>query len=121
MSTTTAVATPPRPTPRAGVGTDPATLDALAPRRRRRRPSATGLSVNGLLILGSAYMVLPIVWLFFAATKNNADLYGTPGFAFGRMSLWSNIGSVLGEANGVFLRWMLNSLLYSGSVPSSAA
>lgn len=114
MSTSTAVATPPRPTPRAGVGTDPATLDALAPRRRRRRPSGTGLSVNGLLILGSAYMVLPIVWLFFAATKNNADLYGTPGFAFGRMSLWSNITSVLGEANGVFLRWMLNSLLYSG-------
>ena len=44
-------------------------------RRRARNGSfASTFTVNALLILGCAYMVLPVVWLFFASTKNTADL-----------------------------------------------
>ena len=50
---------------------------------QRRKPTArqggfgSKLTVNGLLVLGSLYMVVPVLWLLFASTKNAADLYGT--------------------------------------------
>lgn len=59
-------------------------------------------------------MVLPVLWLAFASTKNVRDLYGTSAFAFGEFSLLSNIRNVLVEDSGVFLVWIGNSLIYSG-------
>ncbi|UGS26180.1 carbohydrate ABC transporter permease [Microbacterium resistens] len=87
---------------------------APAPRRRGpAHPLGSRVVVNGLLLIGSLYMVLPILWLVFAATKSASELYGTPGFHFGS-ALVQNVADVLTEADGVFVRWMLNSLLYAG-------
>ncbi|KRC63137.1 sugar ABC transporter permease [Agromyces sp. Root81] len=72
------------------------------------------MGVNGILVLGAAYMVLPILWLVFAATKDTKDLYGTGAFSFGDFSLWSNIVDVVTEGDGIFLRWMANSVMYAG-------
>ena len=81
--------------------------------RRPRHPVGSSITVNGLLLLGCAYMVLPLVWLVFAATKDAAALYGTNAFTFSG-ALWQNIVDVVTEGDGVFVRWMLNSILYSG-------
>ncbi|WP_104087711.1 carbohydrate ABC transporter permease [Arthrobacter sp. GMC3] len=75
---------------------------------------ASKFTVNGLLILGSAYMVVPVLWLVFASTKNTADLYGTSAFSFGDFSLVDNIVNVAKQDGGVFFRWMANSVIYAG-------
>jgi multiple sugar transport system permease protein len=59
-------------------------------------------------------MVLPVLWLFFASTKNAADLYSTGACAFGQPSFVENVGAVLGQDGGVFFRWMANSMFYAG-------
>lgn len=91
---------------------------AASGKRRRNRGSrggfASAFTVNALLILGCAYMVLPVLWLFFASTKNAADLYSTGAYAFGQPSFVQNVGAVLGQDGGVFFRWMANSMFYAG-------
>jgi len=87
--------------------------EPAAPRRRPRRHIASTGAVNGLLVLGSAYMVLPLLWLVFAVTKDPASLYGssafTPGGAF-----FENMQRLVTEDDGLFLRWLANSILYAG-------
>ncbi len=85
--------------------------------RTRRSGSRSNLpakvGVNGLLILGSAYMVLPLLWLVFAATKDAGDLYSGNAFAFGTDFL-ANMQRLLAQDDGIFLRWLGNSILYAG-------
>lgn len=88
-------------------------------RQRGPRPRHTGrrtaakLGVNGLLVLGSAYMVLPLLWLVFAATKDAGDLYSGNAFAFGT-DLVANLQRLLAQDDGIFVRWLANSILYAG-------
>ncbi|MDR2997877.1 MAG: carbohydrate ABC transporter permease [Microbacterium sp.] len=86
------------------------------PERTRRdaasRPSAM-MSVNGLLIVGSAYMVLPLLWLVFAATKTASGLFDGNPFQFGDAFV-ANMTNLITTDDGLFLRWLLNSILYAG-------
>lgn len=94
----------------------PRTALAPSPLKRRRAARvgfASTFTVNALLILGSAYMVLPVLWLFFASTKSTADLYGTAAYAFGHPAFFDNVVAVLSQDGGVFLRWMANSMFYA--------
>ena len=75
--------------------------------------------VNGVLLLAAFYMLMPVSWLLFAATKNHRDLFATGGFSFGDFNLFANIHDVLTFNDGIYLRWFGNSLLYS--VVGSAA
>jgi multiple sugar transport system permease protein len=60
------------------------------------------------------YFMIPLAWLVIASTKNNADLFSTFGFWFSHhFNLFTNIHAVFAYSNGVFLRWMLNSLIYA--------
>ena len=87
-----------------------------APRR-----SATGLGLGSraltlvFLIVVAGYCLLPASWLIFAATKSTGDLYGTFGFWFAEFNLFENLRRLRTEDGGVFVRWMLNSLLYAGA------
>ncbi|MET3904559.1 carbohydrate ABC transporter permease [Paenarthrobacter sp. 4246] len=94
----------------------PTAVPAPAQGRRRRARNggfASTFTVNALLILGCAYMVLPVVWLFFASTKNTSDLYGTAAYAFGEPAFFENVMAVLNQDGGLFLRWMANSMFYA--------
>lgn len=82
--------------------------------RKMRTPIGSLLSVNGLLLIGCVYMLFPVLWLVFSSTKNLADLFAHPGFVFADMNLWSNVSAVLSAENGIFVRWMGMSFLYSG-------
>lgn len=96
--------------------------DATAPRRPRRSPDArsgitarpgSALVVNGFLVLGVAYMILPLLWLVFATTKDAQGLYGGNAFALGS-SFFANLADLVGEEDGLFFRWLSNSLIYAG-------
>lgn len=89
-------------------------LGPRAPRRRNRRHRLLGaIGVNGLFVVGSAYMVLPLLWLVFAATKDARTLYSGDLFSFGDAFV-QNMQTLLAQDDGIFLRWLGNSILYAG-------
>ncbi|WP_035803684.1 carbohydrate ABC transporter permease [Kitasatospora mediocidica] len=76
--------------------------------RPRRSVSVTLLA--GLVVL---YTVVPLAWLVISATKTQTDLLGSPGIWFsGHFALWDNIRQTLTYDDGIFGRWLLNTLLY---------
>lgn len=78
-----------------------------------RRDSSRILTV--VVWISLAYFALPLIWLAVASTKSNADLFTSFGFAFGReFNLFSNIADVFTYQDGIFLRWMGNTVLYAG-------
>jgi len=76
----------------------------------RSKPSRV---LTGLMILYLIYTLVPLVWLVISATKTQDDLLSTPGLWFGdSFALFSNIKQTLTYDNGIFLRWLGNTLLY---------
>ena len=50
-----------------------------------------------------------------SATKSQSDLFGTFGLWFApNFNLFSNLAQVFSYNNGIFGRWLLNTLLYAG-------
>ncbi|MEE1619594.1 carbohydrate ABC transporter permease [Brachybacterium sp. J153] len=79
-----------------------------------RRPTTTIL-VTAILAIVAIYFLVPVYWVVVNATKSTEDLFGTSGFWFGEnFQLFENLGAVLSANGGIFPRWALNSLLYSG-------
>lgn len=75
---------------------------------RRRSPLLTALT--GVMLV---YSLVPLVWLFINATKTQASLFDSFGLWFsGDFALWDNISATLTYDDGVFVRWLLNTLLY---------
>ena len=69
-----------------------------------------------------AYFVVPLVWLAISTTKTNSDLFGTFGLWFGdTFEFFANVGNLATFQNGVFWRWMLNTVLYAGVSALGAA
>lgn len=66
-----------------------------------------------LFAVAFVYFVVPVFWLFIASTKNAGDLYSTPSFSFAKFRLFENIAALFSYQNGIFLRWIVNSILYS--------
>lgn len=83
------------------------------PRAQRESPFARW---SAMLVMGifTLYFLVPIWWLVVAATKNRAQFTGTNPLWFADFSLFANIGDLLDYRNGVYFRWMLNSVLYAG-------
>ena len=108
------------------------THDTAAPTGRRRAPSSraaesrtgardagrkptTTIIVTAILVIVALYFLVPVYWVVINATKSTEDLFGTSGFWFGEtFQLWENIKAVFSANGGIFPRWALNSLLYSG-------
>jgi multiple sugar transport system permease protein len=84
------------------------------------RQRATGQSLGSqaltlvFLLAFAGYCLVPASWLIFASTKSTADLYGSFGFWFAEFNLFENLRRLTTQQNGIFIRWMLNSLLYAG-------
>lgn len=66
--------------------------------------------VTGLVLL---YSLVPLVWLFISASKTQEDLLSSFGLSFSKnFALFDNILRTFTYDDGVFARWMLNTLLY---------
>ncbi|MBP2412775.1 multiple sugar transport system permease protein [Arthrobacter stackebrandtii] len=84
-------------------------------RTKRSAPAwSSKAAVNLMLVLFCLYTLLPLTWLVVASTKSTADLYGTPGFAFGDMNFIPNLVTLFTWENGTYLRWLLNTVAYAG-------
>src|SRR4029078_11005783 len=92
--------------------TDSATFDAARRRPGERRRSRIILTL--LLSVFLVYSFVPLVYLVLSATKTNGDLFTTFGFGFGtEFNLGQNLGDLFSRDNGIFSRWMFNSVLYA--------
>jgi len=92
--------------------TDIATFETAKRRPGERRRSRIILTL--LLSLFLVYSFVPLVYLVLSATKTNGDLFTTFGFGFGaEFNLWQNLSDLMTRDDGIFLRWMRNSVLYS--------
>lgn len=65
------------------------------------------------LVVATLYFLVPVYWLVVASTKDNTDLTSTFGFWFADWNLGTNYESLMGWTQGLFWRWVGNSLLYS--------
>ncbi|MFI1506999.1 carbohydrate ABC transporter permease [Streptomyces sp. NPDC020597] len=93
-------------------------------RGRRPRPSgrrrSTPLTIAMLAAL--AYFLLPLLWLLIASTKSTQDLFTTFGLWFSHApQLLTNLGDTFTQDDGVFVRWLLNTVVYAGVSAVGAA
>lgn len=98
---------------------------AAAPvRPARGRAEPRGFTpLQGLLLgLFALYSLLPLWWVFVTVFKDNGQLFSTFGLWFASPAhLWDNVRRVFTYQDGIFSRWMLNSVLYSSAVAAGAA
>ncbi|KQO11486.1 sugar ABC transporter permease [Agreia sp. Leaf244] len=84
-------------------------------RRQIMREGRRSTLLTVLLWACAAYFLLPLLWLLIASTKSNADLFSSFGFWFGKdFNLFTNIAQVFTFKDGVYLRWVLNTVVYAG-------
>jgi multiple sugar transport system permease protein len=81
---------------------------------RRRGLSGESVLAVAFMFVVSCYVLLPLWWLFVASSKSRQDLTTTPGLWFSDFQLLGNIGNLFSRDDGIFWRWLLNSLLYAG-------
>lgn len=63
--------------------------------------------------LSALYCLLPLVWLVINASKSQSDFISTFGLAPGhKFALWDNIVEVFRYQDGIFSRWLLNTVIY---------
>jgi len=68
-----------------------------------------------LLCLFTVYSLVPYFWLIVSSTKNAGDLFGTFGLWFApNFNLFSNLQQLFTYQDGIYMRWLLNTLLYAG-------
>ncbi|MES5824143.1 carbohydrate ABC transporter permease [Streptomyces sp. RG80] len=90
------------------------------PARTRAPRRSTPLTIAMLAAL--AYFLLPLFWLLIASTKSAQDLFDSFGLWFSDTPrLLTNIKETFTQDDGVFLRWLLNTVLYAGVSAVGAA
>ncbi|MBF4614026.1 carbohydrate ABC transporter permease [Curtobacterium sp. VKM Ac-1376] len=101
-------------TAKSAVPVDTTSISAHQRRKLDRSPRSQ-IVVTGILVVVALYFIVPLYWVVIAATKTTGALFSTNGFWFGgEFALWSNLQQVFTYDGGIFVRWIANSILYSG-------
>src|SRR5881392_1161129 len=88
---------------------------AIARQEQPRRFNLTSIWVMTVLLVFMLYFLIPFFWLVVSSTKSQADLFGTFGLWFApNFNLFSNLGQLFTYKDGIYGRWLLNTLLYAG-------
>jgi multiple sugar transport system permease protein len=67
-----------------------------------------------ILVIGALYCFLPVLWIVIASTKTNDQLFGTPTFLPSFTGgFFTNLQALFAYNNGIFGRWVLNSVIYA--------
>ncbi|WP_367113121.1 carbohydrate ABC transporter permease [uncultured Tessaracoccus sp.] len=82
------------------------------PRSLRPKPLARIITILVLVVV-LLYMLGPIYWLIVASTKSNVDIVASNGWWFANNNVAQNYTNLMGWTNGLFWRWVGNSILYS--------
>ena len=86
-----------------------------ARQQRLRRFNLESIVPMTLLFIFTVYFLVPYFWLIVSSTKNAGDLFGTFGLWFApNFNLFSNLQQLFTYQDDIFLRWLLNTVLYAG-------
>ncbi|MHB8595670.1 MAG: carbohydrate ABC transporter permease [Ktedonobacteraceae bacterium] len=86
-----------------------------ARQQRPRRFNLESIIPMILLFLFTIYFLVPYFWLIVSSTKDAGDLFGTFGLWFApNFNLFSNLQQLFTYDDGIFVRWLLNTVLYAG-------
>lgn len=69
--------------------------------------------VTTAMFVAAVYFLLPVAWLAISATKSASDLSTTFGLWFSGNHLGENLRDTVTFGDGLYLRWLANSALYS--------
>ncbi|MEU4521991.1 carbohydrate ABC transporter permease [Amycolatopsis sp. NPDC024027] len=69
--------------------------------------------VTTAMFVAAVYFLLPVVWLAISATKSASGLSTTFGLWFSGNHLGRNLHDTVTFGDGLYLRWLANSALYS--------
>ncbi|GCE28323.1 sugar ABC transporter permease [Dictyobacter alpinus] len=95
------------------IGQEKAATQVKSPGSRQFSGSSIGAMT--FLIICALYFLIPFFWLIVSATKNTGDLFNTFGLWFSSsFNLWSNLQQLFTYSDGLYVRWLLNTLLYAG-------
>ncbi|WP_341953018.1 carbohydrate ABC transporter permease [Salinibacterium sp. TMP30] len=86
--------------------------------KRLRGPRESLFSRAGAMLVMAIctfYFLVPIWWLFVAATKDRSDFISSAPLWFADFNLFQNIADLASYRDGLFFQWMLNSVLYAGA------
>lgn len=84
---------------------------------KRLNVRATGSSVGAMffLVICTIYFLVPFFWLIVSSTKSQGDLFATFGLWFApNFNLWNNLQQLFTYQDGLYVTWLLNTLLYAG-------
>ncbi len=83
--------------------------------RQFRRFNLNTIGVMTFLLVFTVYFLVPFFWLIVSSTKSQADLFGTFGLWFAPdFNLFTNLQQLFTFNDGIYARWLLNTLLYAG-------
>jgi multiple sugar transport system permease protein len=69
--------------------------------------------LTAVMALYLIYTLVPLVWLVINASKTQTALFSTSGLSFGgAFALFDNIGQTFTYNDGIFFRWLGNTVLY---------
>jgi multiple sugar transport system permease protein len=90
--------------------------------RRKSRETSSGPRESilsrtaAMVVMGvfTLYFLTPLWWLVVASTKSRGDLFSTTPLWFADPQLIENITGLVTYRDGVYLKWLGNSVLYAG-------
>ena len=87
-----------------------------APAQRRSQPvySKSSVLTTAFLFVVAVYFLLPAWWLVVSSTKGPSALYASEGLWFSHFELWSNLTGLFSYNGDIYLRWLINTVLYAG-------
>ena len=94
--------------------------EPVTPEHDQRRPGPRRFNLSSLgamtfLVVCAIYFLVPFFWLFVSATKNGEDLVTTYGLWFApHFNLFANLQFLFTYNQSIFVRWLLNTLIYAG-------
>ncbi|MEV7388183.1 carbohydrate ABC transporter permease [Streptomyces sp. NPDC091215] len=100
----------------------PAPPEQVRPARTRRPRARRSTPLTIAMLAALAYFLLPLCWLLIASTKSTQDLFNTFGLWFSHTpQLLANVKATFTQDDGVFVHWLLNTVLYAGVSAVGAA
>ena len=79
-----------------------------------REPAISRGTAMLIMAVFTVYFLLPLWWLLVASSKDTGDILTTNPLLFSDFRLFENIASLFAYRDGIYLRWLGNSLLYAG-------
>ncbi|AEN14281.1 MULTISPECIES: carbohydrate ABC transporter permease [unclassified Streptomyces] len=88
--------------------------DTSRPGAGRETTMASRAVTLSLLLVSTVYFLFPLWWLLVSVTKPFGRQFSGNGLWFDGFGLFENISRLTEQNDGIFWRWMLNSVLYCG-------